>query len=196
MKQWSSPVFWIMMIISVTASMVVLSMTPNAMENQCALTTHDLKRLRSNTPLQQAVSRIEEAHHQGVRSSHLFDSHTSAIPVMDEFESQQEAGLRTQIATLRVENDRLIRAIDQQAPNGASAFALLQLRERLTQVWLALPDDEPALHEEVLTMMVFIATELEELGVSSRIEEQEVRLRHRPDRRIPLDDILQQQEPQ
>lgn len=196
MKQFNSPVFWIMITISLAAGIVVLTVTPNVKETHCVLTSNDLDRLRSDTPLRQIVSRFEGGYYEDLRSGQLFDSRTGATRIIDEFESEQEAWLKSQIANLRVENDRLSRAIDRQDPAGATAHNLIQVRERLTHVWEMLPEDHSEAHREMLDTFTFIAHELEELGVTSRIDEQEVRLRHRPDRRIPLDDVLRQEEPQ
>lgn len=197
MNQFTSPVFWTMIVISVLLSSLVLSLMPNRTETEthCVLTSNDLDQLRSNTPLRQIVSRFEEGYYADMRSGQLFDARSGATELIDEFESGHDAWLKTQIATLRVANDRLSREISQQDPDSGSAHRLLEMRERLNDIRELIPEGDSLAREEMTATFAFIAQELAELGVASPIDEHEVRLRHLTNRRIPLDDVLNQQDP-
>lgn len=186
-----------MIVISLMAGIIVIATDQvSEPDRLCLFTRSDLESMRSDTPLRQVMLDMEERRLDKIQSGGYYDTRTSAtVLVMDEFEDDAAASLQARIARLRVENDRLRRELEGRDPPVLAAFHLLELRDKLERAWEATPEGESELHEEMQSAMEFISDELRQLGVTSAVDEHEVRIKHRTDRRIPLDDILRHEEP-
>lgn len=184
------PAMWILVGTIFMASVVLLTVTARVVPDPstCMLTRFDVDQLRNDTPLRSIVQRFESGYYDSLTTGASFDARTGATMLVDEFESNNEAWLKTQIATLRVDNDRLSRALEQSDPNDVQAYHLVRTRRDLAQMRDLVPPDSIQAHAQLEELLRFVNTELATLGVQGALGEQAILMEQRNNRRIPLDD--------
>lgn len=202
----NQPAFWIFVgtifLMSVVLLTVSARVTPTS--DVCVLTENQVNLLRNDMPLQRIVEKFESGYYDRMNtgSSYVsnqpmvdprYDGVTGPTLLMDEFETLEEAWVKTQNAALRVENDRLQRDLDNMDPEQMEAFHLALTAQKLRKVIEEMGDDQSPARETAVALAEDLQSRLSNLGVGSELAEEAVILEHEQNRRMPLDDQTESQ---